>query len=199
MRSTEIKKMKNLFLILSFFLVFSCEKKENTIVEKEQINKIEEPKVSLTKSEITIERFKEFRQAVYQNDLNKIKTFIDFPFKSKDAGDLIDENFENEIVSEENFDKFHSKIFDEMFIKSILKIKTLELLEKDETTTQDLKIGNETFRMTASFEKPDALVLNIASETFVKDLDWKPEHSRSYIFEIGDNGKLKLVQIYLAG
>lgn len=192
-------EMKNLFLILSFFLVFSCEKKENTIVEKEQIHKIEKPKVSLTKSEIKIERFNEFRQAVYQNDLNKIKKFIDFPFKSKDAGYLIDDNFDNEIVSEENFDKFHSKIFDEMFIKSILKIKTLELLEKGETTTQDLKIGNETFRMTASFEKPDALVLNIASETFVKDLDWKPEHSRIYKFEIDDNGKLKLVQIHLAG
>ena len=86
-----------------------------------------------------------------------------------------------------------------MFIESILKVKTLELLEKGKTTTQDLKLGNETFRMTASFEKPDALVLNIASETFVKDIDWKPEHNRIYEFEVENKGKLKLIHIYLAG
>lgn len=128
-----------------------------------------------------------------------MKSYIDFPFKSKDVCLLINENSEKETISEEDFDKFHDKIFDEMFIQSILKVKTLELLKAGKTTTQDLKLGNETFRMTASFEKPDALVLNIASETFVKDLDWKPEHNRVYEFEVENKGKLKLVHIYLVG
>ena len=186
--------MKNLFLIVSIFLIFSCQKKEEYIQAKNPVHEI-----FVASSEDAVNDFIDFRKAVYQNDLKKMKTHIDFPFKSKDACFLINENSDKEMVSEKDFDKFHSKIFDEMFIKSILKIKTLELLEAGKTTTQDLKIGNETFRMTASFEKPDALVLNIASETFVKDLDWKPEHNRIYEFEIEDKGKLKLVHVYLAG
>ena len=186
--------MKSLFLLLSFFLIFSCEKKEEFVQAKNPVHQI-----FVASSEDVVNDFIDFRKAVYQNDLKKMKKYIDFPFQSKDACFLINENFEKETISEEDFNKFHTKIFDKMFIESILKVKTLELLEKGKTTTQDLKLGNETFRMTASFEKPDALLLNIASETFVKDLDWKPEHNRIYEFEVENKGKLKLIHIYLAG
>ena len=155
-------------------------------------------KIFVASSEDVVNNFKEFRQAIYQNDLKKVKSFINFPFKSKDAFYLIDENTSNEKLTEQDFDKFHSKIFDKMFLQAILKVNTLELLEKGITTTQNLKLENETFRMTVSFEKPDALILILSSETNVKDLDWKAEHNRAYEFNVLDKGEIKLNNISLA-
>ena len=203
--------MKNLFLIVSIFLIFSCEKKENAIVENEQIINFKEPKVSLTKNEITIQSFKEFRQAVYQNDLKKVKEFINFPVKSGEIWYLIDENQENnseKLFTEKDFDKYHSKIFTKEFINGLLKVKSDSIINKDEYFTN--KLGDKKFyyRIGVFNEKDKEEGSHIIFD-FIKNKEFDSEIDEGekvmeetvikYDFEILKNGKIKFKAIYLAG
>lgn len=205
--------MKNLFLILSFFLFFSCEKKEYKIIEKGEINKIKEPKVSLTKNEITIESFKEFRQALYQNDLKKVKEFINFPivytngstqFWALANGDFLGEEKD---FTEKDFDKYHSKIFTKGFINAILKIKSDKIFTENGFETG--KVGDKKFysKITVISEnnrKGNFLYLDLI-ENKEFDSESNPDEKvmeeifTRYIFEILESGKLKFLNLELAG
>lgn len=186
---------KYIFIIFSLSLIFSCDKKTDKFVEtKKPIHKI-----FAASSEDVISNFKKFRQAVYQNDLKNVKSFIDFPFKSKDACSLVDENTSKDILTEKDFDKYHDKIFSKMFLETVLKINTSELLRKGTTTTQYLKFNNKKSKITAAFEKPDALILSLLSESYIENLDWKPEQEIIYEFIVLKTGKIKLFNILIAG
>ena len=80
--------MKNLFLILSFFLVFSCEKKEKEKVNNNDLIKKENSEIFYPKDLIELEikdslnwaaQFKELQKAFLEKDKTQIKTFIKNP------------------------------------------------------------------------------------------------------------------------
>ena len=77
--------MKDLFLLLSFFLIFSCEKKEENEVKNNDLIKKEKSEVFYPKDLIELElndslnwavQFKKLQKAFLQNDKIKIKTFV---------------------------------------------------------------------------------------------------------------------------
>lgn len=74
--------MKNLFLIVSIFLIFSCEKKEKEKVNNNDLIKKENSEIFYPKDLIELEltdslnwaaQFKELQKAFLENDETKIK------------------------------------------------------------------------------------------------------------------------------
>lgn len=164
-----------------------------------------------------IESFKEFRNAIYQGDKAKAKTFFTFPILNVNneiwyltttyndrSGDVyITDKLKP--FTDKDFDKYFNKIFPINFVKSILKIKTDELLKKSETETIEFFDGKATtYKMIASFDKQEqSLSLNLASNTVRRHSNGEildgGEFNIIYQFNILSNGQIKFIQIRLAG
>lgn len=202
--------MRNIIFVLLIFSIFSCEKKN----EKTDANNLKDDSKTEIKSdnntresqnitvnfEEAVNSLKKFRQAVYQNDNQVIKEFIDFPVNSDEIWYLTgEENHKKAAFTEKDFDKYQSKIFDKMFIQALLKVKTKELAEKGKYTTEDLKDGDSTYEMSASFEKPNTLKLSLGVTNYIENEDWSEEYGIIYIFEILKNGNIKFRNIQEVG
>src|SRR5436190_17634094 len=102
--------------------------------------------------------FKEFRNAVYQNDRNKVKQFINFPIMNENneiwylvygSDEKLISKIPNPIkpFTEKDFDKYYEKIFESKFINTILKIKTDELYKSKYFETIEFKEDSTTYKM----------------------------------------------------
>ena len=213
---------KSLSIIL-VFLFLSCnqntekksvtEKKENLETSNTE-NKNIEPKVKINTS---IESFKEFRNAVYQKDKVKVKTFIDFPIYNENneiwyLEGIADEKFLKKITdkitpfTETEFDKHYDKIFTTCFVKAILKIKSEILFKNGEYETIELTKDETKYKIYATYDKINkGITLNLDMETPIKlndgenDLIETAEYNIFYIFKIEDGKNIKFKQIRIAG
>ena len=95
-----------------------------------------------------VDNFRQFRDAIYQKDKAKAKSFVDFPIMNEnneiwylayDQNEKLIEKLPEKIkpFTEQDFDKYFDKIFSKRFINCILKIKTDELYKKGANTTID--------------------------------------------------------------
>ena len=213
---------KSLSIIL-IFLFISC--KQNA--EKKSVTEIKEnlktsntedkniePKVKINTS---IESFKEFRNAVYQKDKVKVKTFIDFPIYNENneiwyLEGIADEKFLKKITdkitpfTETEFDKHYDKIFTTCFVKAILKIKSEILFKNGEYETIELTKDETKYKIYATYDKINkGITLNLDMETPIKlndgenDLIETAEYNIFYIFKIEDGKNIKFKQIRIAG
>ena len=108
--------MKDLFLLLSFFLIFSCGKKEENEVKNNDLIKKEKSEVFYPKDLIELElndslnwavQFKELQKAFLENDKIKIKTFVMNPILSEYNGiwHLLEIDIKEEKFSKKNIKK----------------------------------------------------------------------------------------------
>ena len=213
---------KSLSIIL-VFLFLSCnqntekksvtEKKENLKTSNTE-NKNIEPKVKINTS---IESFKEFRNAVYQKDKVKVKTFVDFPIYNENneiwyLEGIADEKFLKKITdkitpfTETEFDKHYDKIFTTYFVKAILKIKSEILFKNGQYETIELTKDETKYKIYATYDKINkGITLNLDMETPIKlndgenDLIETAEYNIFYIFKIEDGKNIKFKQIRIAG
>ncbi len=163
-----------------------------------------------------IQEFRNFRAAVYEQDKNKVKLFIDFPIMNENNEIWYLVYGENEKAlkllsdkpkpfTEKDFDKYFDKIFTKHFVKTILKLKTEELFKKGETETIELNDGKATsYKMYAIYDKANkTLSLNLASNTVQKDTSGEildgGEFNVIYYFNIPQTGKIKFYQVRIAG
>ena len=173
-------------------------------------------KIIQSGSSTWIEQFREFRDAVYKHDKGKVRTFVDFPIMNDNneiwylvyGGDEKAINMLSKKIkpfTEKDFDLYFDKLFSNDFINAILKIKTAELYTNGETETIKFHKGKATtYQIDATFDKPDnTLSLNLSSKTIIKDKDGETEDggesSTIYMFKISPQGKLKFIQVRLAG
>ena len=217
-----MKIYKSLFIIL-VFLFISCnqnavkksvtEKKENLETSNNE-NKNIEPKVEVNKS---IESFKEFRNAVYQKDKVKVKTFVDFPIYNENneiwyLEGIADEKFLKKITdkitpfTETEFDKYYDKIFTTYFVNAILKIKSEILFNKGEYETIELTKNETKYKIYATYDKEkNEIILNLATKTAIKlndgenDLIENAEYNVIYYLKIESGKNIKFKQIRIAG
>jgi hypothetical protein len=162
-----------------------------------------------------VESFREFRNAVYQNDRKKVKEFINFPIMntnneiwylvSENNGQMISK-IPNKIkpFTEKDFDKDFDKIFESKFINTILKIKTDELYKNKYFETIEFKEADTTYKMYAQFDNERKILsLNLELNILIKDEDGKTEDvgesSVIYEFKVISSGHIKFIQIRLAG
>ena len=205
--------MKNLFLILSFFLVFSCEKKEKEKVNNNDLIKKENSEIFYPKDLIELEikdslnwaaQFKELQKAFLENDKTKIKTFIKNPIISEynSIWHLLEidvtKNDNTEVpFTNKDFEKYHQLIFSPIFLELFQKIDFNEFYVKSNYETKFIQKGKERYKMICS-KVDDLYILNLYSEAEYEEGMGNMEFSVIYEFKI-INQKLKLIDIQLAG
>ena len=205
--------MKNLFLILSFFLVFSCEKKEKEKVNNNDLIKKENSEIFYPKDLIELEikdslnwaaQFKELQKAFLEKDKTQIKTFIKNPIisESNSIWHLLEidvtKNDNTEVpFTNKDFEKYHNLIFSPIFLELFQKIDFNEFYVKGNYETKFIKKGKERYKMIC-FKVDDLYILNLYSEAEYEEGMGNMEFSVIYEFKI-INQKLKLIDIQLAG
>ena len=205
--------MKNLFLILSFFLVFSCEKKEKEKVNNNDLIKKENSEIFYPKDLIELElkdslnwaaQFKELQKAFLEKDKTQIKTFIKNPIisESNSIWHLLEidvtKNDNTEVpFTNKDFEKYHQLIFSPIFLELFQKIDFNEFYVKGNYETKFIKKGKERYKMICS-KVDDLYILNLYSEAEYEEGMGNMEFSVIYEFKI-INQKLKLIDIQLAG
>ncbi len=191
--------------ITAFFLFILCplvNAQNNTFVQKDNA--------------MWIDNFREFRNAVYQRDIIKVKSFIDFPVMNinNEIWYLVYADNETRLskisdkikpFTEQDFDKYFDILFSKKFITCINKIKTEELYKNGEFQTIEFNENKKnSYQMYATVNKKDnTLQLNMTSKTIENDekeeaLD-STESSIIYCFRLIKNRTLKFFQIRLAG
>ena len=205
--------MKNLLLILSFFLVFSCEKKEKEKVNNNDLIKKENSEIFYPKDLIELEikdslnwaaQFKELQKAFLEKDKTQIKTFIKNPIisESNSIWHLLEidvtKNDNTEVpFTNKDFEKYHNLIFSPIFLELFQKIDFNEFYVKGNYETKFIKKGKERYKMICS-KVDDLYILNLYSEADYEEGMGNMEFSVIYEFKI-INEKLKLIDIQLAG
>ena len=205
--------MKNLFLIVSIFLIFSCEKKEKEKVNNNDLIKKENSEIFYPKDLIELElndslnwaaQFKELQKAFLENDETKIKTFVKNPIMSESNSIWhlleidVTKNDNTEVpFTNKDFEKYHQLIFSPIFLELFQKIDFNEFYVKGNYETKFIKKGKERYKMICS-KVDDLYILNLYSEAEYEEGMGNMEFSVIYEFKI-INQKLKLIDIQLAG
>jgi len=159
--------------------------------------------------------FRQFRDAVYQNNKEKARAFVDLPITDESnhiwhlayalsSPAIVALGSKAKPFTEADFYKYFNKIFEKDFIKCLLKIKTEELYKTGEYTTPTFEdsLASKSYGMIATWHKPDnTLMLNMLSKTIFKEgeEEWVGEFAVIYIFEITKKGHIKFKSIALAG
>ena len=205
--------MKNLFLIVSIFLIFSCEKKEKEKVNNNDLIKKENSEIFYPKDLIELEikdslnwaaQFKELQKAFLEKDKTQIKTFIKNPIisESNSIWHLLEidvtKNDNTEVpFTNKDFEKYHNLIFSPIFLELFQKIDFNEFYVKSNYETKFIQKGKERYKMICS-KVDDLYILNLYSEAEYEEGMGNTEFSVIYEFKI-INQKLKLIDIQLAG
>ncbi|UMY64544.1 MULTISPECIES: hypothetical protein [unclassified Flavobacterium] len=155
-----------------------------------------------------IDPFREFRDAVYQHDKTKAKTFFEFPLKDglelwyliyadSDAFDSVDGA---PPLTEKDFDSHFDKIFPKSFIACLLKIKTKQLLTEGEDESPEIKTHFGTCKLYVRHLKKDKIVeLHFTTSYPIDDANDKGETSYIYYFTILGDGRLQFRNFLIAG
>lgn len=166
-----------------------------------------------------VDDFKNFRDAVYRADTAKLKSFFAFPLNTDEIWYLVLSEKEIEATSaysqkrpsftEKDFNKYYKKIFPPGFVKTILKIKSAELLKKTETESPEIEEKNATWHSTYKMyvtvdKKEHTLRLNLSSNSGEvdekgEDIGEVVESNVIYTFRILKNNHLQFLKIQLAG
>ena len=205
--------MKNLFLIVSIFLIFSCEKKEKEKVNNNDLIKKENSEIFYPKDLIELEikdslnwaaQFKELQKAFLEKDKTQIKTFIKNPIisESNSIWHLLEidvtKNDNTEVpFTNKDFEKYHHLIFSPIFLELFQKVNFNEFYTKSKYETKFIQKGNEKYKMICS-KQEDLYILNLYSEAEYEEGMGNMEFSVIYEFSV-INKKLKLIDIQLAG
>ena len=194
---------------MSFFLFFSCEKKEVKSVK----NKKETSENFYSKDLIELElkdsliwatQFKELQKAFLENDKTKIKTFVMNPILSEYNSiwhlleiDITEDNNVEVPFTDKDFEKYHHLIFSPIFLELFQKVDFNEFYIKSKYETEFIQKGKERYKMICT-KNEDFYILNLYSESDYEEGMGNIEFSVIYEFKI-INQKLKLIDIQLAG
>ena len=170
------------------------------------------PATSFTQKDTSywIYNFRQFRDAVYQNDIAKAKAFVDFPFvgETNDIWYLLNakvfEKMGDKIkpLTEAEFARYFNSLFPKNFVKCLLKVKTDELYRKGSYDTPFVEdsLASESSMMYTTLDKSDnTLELNLSSRTASNEDGDTAEFSIIYHFQITRKGHIKLKSVGLAG
>ncbi|HXP51459.1 MAG TPA: hypothetical protein VN922_15995 [Bacteroidia bacterium] len=164
-----------------------------------------------------VKDFKDFRSAVYAHNVEKVKSYFDFPVIDSDnsiwfivldtaAYKKIDINTVTPFT-EKDFYKYYDKLFTKDFIKSILKIKSEDLYKTGHAKSPEFDgegdtSYKETYLMNADYDSQDSLlglyinyyyhpVLSSQDSADGDDEDDNDESSKVLYFKIIDHKRLR--------
>ena len=199
-----------LLVVCSLVLLLSCNNKANGDQKKKDTLPVitqaaSENRVPAIDTVSWIDDFKNFRDAVYQRQKQKVKTYFSFPLKEEQNELWYLVKGENATgktsFTEKDFDVYYDKIFPPAFVKTLLRIKSSDLYSKGEAESPELKEGDTQFyRMFATFDKAENILsLNLAYNIYYRDAEEWGEHNAIYSFLVLPNGRLRFQRVNLAG
>ncbi|GAA4919084.1 hypothetical protein GCM10023313_23420 [Mucilaginibacter defluvii] len=215
--------MKNItlkhLLFFAFFAVLylsACNQHDsnnNKAVKKAASSPKAKAKSPFTQVNTWIDDFKNFRTAVYQQDVANMKTYFNFPVvaDTTQIWETIYESVEESkrpqtnpaTFTEADFEKHYKQLFNIAFLQSLLKVKSEQLYQTGEYTTPSIKKGDQSFYMLARYDKATASL-----QLSVMFSGWKDENGDEmsegesaviYFFKVADNKYLKFDKILFAG
>ena len=230
--------MKNYLklLLVIFLCFFSCkekvqEKSMQYVEQTEVINKesaiIESIDNLVSDTDIDgikyvevqswMDDFRNFRMAIYNDDLPKLGTYFNFPFN--DQGKSIlglcnipdsdwaerKKQFNNpDLFYQEDLAKYYKNIFDKNFTALLLKVKSDQLFSKQHLQTKIIEDNDGAYQLFVDYsEVENTLTLNFAISNNFKDDNGnyvsEGEHNIIYHFKIINDKKLILVRVDIAG
>ncbi|WP_157504857.1 hypothetical protein [Flavobacterium tegetincola] len=161
--------------------------------------------------------FRNFRMAIYNNDVVKLETYFNFPFDDKGKSILVlcnltdndwaerKKQFDNpDLFYKSDLAKYYKNIFPEIFTTLLLKIKSDQLFSKQHLQTKTIEDINGAYQLFADYsEVENTLTLNFAIRNNFKDENGdyvsEGEHNIIYLFKIVNDKRLILVRVDLAG
>lgn len=205
----------------------SIEQPKNTeIVNNDSIgidsnNSVEEDSQSTDSRYVKVinwmDDFRNFRMAIYNNDVPKLETYFNFPFDDKGKTILVLCNLTDEDWAERkkqfnnpdlfykaDLAKYYKNIFPENFTTLLLKVKSDQLFSKQHLQTKIIEDNNGAYQLFADYsEVENTLTLNFAIRNNFKDENGdyvsEGEHNIIYLFKIVNDKRLILVRVDLAG
>ncbi len=222
--------------LIVIFCFFGCEGKTDKKL-KEKLKKVEvfsrdqtikesdnslESKPDSKKSKYVevktwIDDFRNFRMAIYNNDVSKLKNYFNFPFDDKgktilyvcnisesDRAERKHQFKDPQLFYEADLEKYYKNLFDERFEKAILKIKSEQLFSKHSTVTKLFVDDDLIYKLHADYnDEQKTLMLNMSIGNNARYPDGnyvsEGEHNIIYHFKIIDNKKMMLVKMDFAG
>lgn len=209
--------MKVFFFFIFTFLLLSCvnnsNKADEKLSEENEVIETTSKDENLSVKKTWIESLRGFRDAVYQDDLEKIKTYFDFPIQSKQNKLWLfpKMNGEEEYpdleapFTEKNFEGNYKNIFSKEFIKALLKVKTKILFEKHAFETDFIQSGTKKVKMQTKYNQvSNTLSLTFYSEEPIYDgktqeLIDTAEFTINYTFTFDSNSRMKFFSVLMAG
>jgi len=160
-----------------------------------------------------LDDFKNLKTAIDQKDLEKMKTYFNFPVSAETTQiwvavyDNVDEdkrpqNFPD-TFTEADLEKQHDKLFNSAFVKSLLKINSAHLYKTGEYTTPEIKEVGQSFHMLAHFDKASATIQLSVLYAGGTDENGQEisegESATIYFFKVENSKTLKFDKILFAG
>lgn len=160
-----------------------------------------------------LDDFKNFRTAVYQKDLVKMKSYFNFsaPADTTQIWEAVYDNMDESkrprkfpnTFTEADLEKYHQDIFTDDFTKSLLKVKSEILYRKGEYTTPNPKKNDCNCQMFAQYNKATAtLQLSVGYSGGVDENGEEVsegEHATIYFFKIEHGKFLRFDKVLFAG
>lgn len=160
-----------------------------------------------------IDDFRNFRTAVYQKDIDKQKSYFDFPVNADTTQiwELVYDGAEEGkrpetfpgTFTEGDFLKHRSAIFTEAFTKSLLKVKSEKITQADGYTTPKINDGKDGYYMVASYDKAAKTLTLTLSYPGGTDEEGnyvsEGEYAIIYFFKVENNKYLKFEKVLFAG
>ena len=230
--------MKNILnlLLVAILCLFSCkEKREEKSIDNLDKVEVINNEATISKSNYNLENnlqsndlkyvevntwmddFRNFRMAIYNNDVPKLETYFNFPFDDKGKSILglcnISDSewaerrkqFKNpDLFYQADLAKYYKNIFGKNFMALLLKVKSDQLFSKQHLQTKIIEDNDGAYQLFIDYsEVENTLTLNFAIQNNFKDENGdyvsEGEHNIIYHFKIINDKKLILDRVDLAG
>ncbi|RZK38216.1 MAG: hypothetical protein EOO90_23040 [Pedobacter sp.] len=162
---------------------------------------------------IWIDDFANFREAIYRQDVAKMKAYFNFPVfaDTTQIWQAVYDNIEQSkrpqttpsTFTSEDLEKNHRQLFNEDFVESLLKVNAGRLYENGEFTTTKIVNKDLSFYMLAQYDKAtNSLQLSLMYSGW-KDEDGvdmsEGESATIYFFKVTNTNHLIFDKILFAG
>ena len=211
---------KVIYLLLIINTLSACHDPQKTgqkataTVEKEVVSAIDTVNVKVENTSSTwIDDFKSFRDAAYYNDVNKLKSYFNFPVNIDSSQLFIgvaqsdaaaQEAIRNlKFFTEADLKRYHKNLFHPAFMKSLLKVKSAELFKTGESSSPKFSDKDGDYQMYVTYNVDNhTLTLNLA---YSNGADENGEHISEgeynliYEFDVLDDKYIRFKKVEMAG
>ncbi|WP_316850488.1 hypothetical protein [Pedobacter agri] len=211
MKKAVLKQL--IFALVVALFLSACNQINNSDAYEKDTTAKKISKSTYTPVTIWIEDFANLREAIYRQDIAKMKAYFNFPV-FVDTTQIWQAIYDNMDQSErphttpstftgEDLEKNYSRLFNEDFVKSLLKVNTGPLYKDGEFTTPKTVNKDRSFYMLAQYDKATKSIQLSLIYSGWKDENGvdmsEGESATIYFFKVTNTNHLIFEKILFAG